>query len=137
MFKVCCFDYVLMSNTIDSYWHMWIIDEINMNASFDEISINLTHKHSSFSSDWDGSSGFSLFRRVRTARIASEYSDFPCNGARCKSLYIGTSQGALFDGIAVRFVNELGNDEGALFDKVSRQLFRNNGSGSLEIGPDL
>ena len=133
MFKLNCFEYYTLTSP-DLNWHIWKIDEINMIASLDDASVSLKYKHSSFNSDWDGSPGFSLFRRVRAADRSS---DIPCNGARCKSLYIGTSQGALFDGIAVRFVNEQGNDEGALFDKVSRQLFRNNGSGSLKIGPDL
>ena len=134
IFKANCFDYITLKSTSDSEWHTWTIDEINMVASIDNTSVSISRRHSAFSSDWDGSLGFSLFRRVRAA---NGYSDGPCNGAMCKSLYIGTSQGALFDGIAVRFVNQQGNDEGALFDKVSRQLFRNNGSGSLEIGPDL
>ena len=39
--------------------------------------------------------------------------------------------------VPVRFVNELGEDEGAMYDFVSGELFRNQGSGSFVIGPDL
>ena len=36
----------------------------------------------------------------------------------------------------VRFTNELGVSEGAMYDKVSKQLFRNQGTGDFVIGPD-
>lgn len=38
--------------------------------------------------------------------------------------------------IPVRFLNENGQQEGAMYDKVSKQLFRNKGTGSFTIGPD-
>lgn len=38
--------------------------------------------------------------------------------------------------IAVRFTNENGVSEGAMYDKVTKQLFRNQGTGSFIIGPD-
>ena len=41
------------------------------------------------------------------------------------------------DFIPVRFTNENNQTEGALYDKVSQQLFRNAGTGSFIIGPDL
>lgn len=37
----------------------------------------------------------------------------------------------------VRFTNEQGVSEGAMYDKVSRQLFRNAGTGQFIIGPDV
>ena len=40
------------------------------------------------------------------------------------------------DFIPVRFMNENGQQEGAMYDKVSKQLFRNKGTGSFTIGPD-
>lgn len=40
------------------------------------------------------------------------------------------------DFIPVRFTNENGQSEGAMYDKVSKQLFRNKGTGSFVIGPD-
>lgn len=43
---------------------------------------------------------------------------------------------ALIDLIPVRFLNENGQQEGAMYDKVSKQLFRNKGTGSFTIGPD-
>lgn len=43
---------------------------------------------------------------------------------------------ALIDLIPVRFMNETGQQEGAMYDKVSKQLFRNKGTGSFIIGPD-
>lgn len=42
-----------------------------------------------------------------------------------------------FDAIPVRFPNELGEWEGAMYDFVSGELFRNQGTGSFVIGPDL
>ena len=41
-----------------------------------------------------------------------------------------------WDFIPVRFLNENGQQEGAMYDKVSKQLFRNKGTGSFTIGPD-
>ena len=43
----------------------------------------------------------------------------------------------VFDCIPVRFPNELGEWEGAMYDFVSETLFRNQGTGSFIIGPDL
>ena len=134
MFRADCFDWITLTTDIDTEWHVWTIDEIQMKAYIDEVSMPIRIRHSAFGSDWEGSCGFTLFRRTRAN---SGYSDIYCNGARCRSLYIGTSSEALFDGIAVRFVNELGEDEGALYDFVSGKLFRNSGSGKLVFGGDL
>lgn len=41
------------------------------------------------------------------------------------------------DFVIVRFTNELGVSEGAMFDKVTKKLFRNAGTGSFVIGPDV
>ncbi len=134
MFKVDCFDWITLSSTIDTDWHLWTIDETTMTGSIDNISIPIRAKHSTFGSDWEGSCGFTLFRRTRAS---NGYSDIYCNGARCKSLYIGTSTEVLLDAIAVRFVNENGEDEGALYDIVSGTLLRNTGNGKLDFGGDL
>ena len=134
MFRVDCFDWITLSTVIDTEWHMWTIDEIQMKVYIDEVSMPIRIRHSAFGSDWEESCGFTLFRRTRAS---NGYSDIYCNGGRCRSLYIGTSSEALFDGIAVRFVNELGEDEGALYDFVSGNLFRNSGSGKLVFGGDL
>lgn len=134
MFRVDCFEWITLTTDIDTEWHVWTIDEINMKASIDGVSMPIRIRHSAFGSDWEGSCGFTLFRRTRANNGSS---DIYCNGARCRSLYIGTSSEALFDGIAVRFVNELGEDEGALYDFVSGNLFRNSGSGKLVFGKDL
>lgn len=133
-FKIDCFDFYTMQNVADDEWHVWMIDEPNYRLWLDGISVTLPRWHMPFASDWDGSVGFTLFRRTRAS---NGYSDFYTNKARVQSLYIGTSQGALFDGIAVRFTNEDGVSEGALYDRVSGQLFRNAGSGAFLIGPDL
>ena len=39
--------------------------------------------------------------------------------------------------IPVRFTNELGEAEGAMYDKVSKKLFRNQGTGSFKFGRDI
>lgn len=36
----------------------------------------------------------------------------------------------------VRFTNDRGETEGAMYDRVSKQLFRNSGTGAFVIGPD-
>lgn len=41
------------------------------------------------------------------------------------------------DYVPVRFTNENISAEGAMFDRVSGQLFRNQGTGSFIIGPDI
>lgn len=41
------------------------------------------------------------------------------------------------DFVPVRFTNEYGLAEGAMYDRVSGQLFRNQGTGSFIIGPDV
>ena len=43
----------------------------------------------------------------------------------------------MMDLMPVRFTNELGIREGAMYDRVSGELFRNRGTGSFLIGPDL
>lgn len=40
------------------------------------------------------------------------------------------------DLIPVRFTNENGVSEGAMYDRVTKQLFRNQGTGAFVIGPD-
>jgi len=40
------------------------------------------------------------------------------------------------DFIPVRFTNELGQSEGAMYDSVSKQLFRNQGTGAFTYGGD-
>lgn len=50
---------------------------------------------------------------------------------------LGSDERPIRDMIPVRFTNELGQSEGAMYDKVSRQLFRNAGTGQFVIGPDV
>ena len=49
----------------------------------------------------------------------------------------GANWKLLLDVIPVRFMNELGQSEGAMYDHVSHKLFRNQGTGSFVIGPDV
>lgn len=44
---------------------------------------------------------------------------------------------AVFDMIPYRFKNEDGIDEGAFYDMISGELYRNQGTGSFVIGPDI
>lgn len=58
--------------------------------------------------------------------------------AKCRNFAMYDSNNrALIDLIPVRFTNELGQSEGAMYDRVSRKLFRNAGTGSFTIGPDV
>ena len=43
----------------------------------------------------------------------------------------------IYEAIPVRFTNSNGQSEGAMYDRVSRKLFRNAGTGSFTIGPDV
>lgn len=59
-------------------------------------------------------------------------------GFTCYYLTIKDANGnKLREFIPVRFTNELGQSEGAMYDRVSEQLFRNAGTGSFVIGPDI
>lgn len=56
--------------------------------------------------------------------------------------WVHAEGGAYFSGdvsgaIPVRFTNALGQSEGAMYDRVSRKLFRNAGTGTFTIGPDV
>jgi hypothetical protein len=69
------------------------------------------------------------------ARNRGTYADANSK-ARIYSMKIYVSSVLVRDYIPVRFTNELGQSEGAMYDKVSKQLFRNKGTGSFKIGPD-
>ena len=56
--------------------------------------------------------------------------------SRVYSMVVSNGQNIVRDFIPVRFTNELGESEGAMYDKVSKQLFRNQGTGKLIVGAD-
>ena len=57
---------------------------------------------------------------------------------KCHAFQIYDANGILVrDFQPVRFTNENGQSEGAMYDRVSRKLFRNAGTGSFTIGPDV
>ena len=131
-FKVCTAGWKELIAGKDNNWHTWTIDEPNGIASLDNTSVSI-NAHSAFTGDaWANNGGFLLFRRL----TSTGGGDYATSVARCKSLYIGTSSGALFDGIPVRFTNEQGVSEGAMYDRVSRRLFRNQGTGAFLYGAD-
>ena len=55
------------------------------------------------------------------------------NAIKCKcfSFAILINGVVVFDGIPIRFTNELNQSEGAMYDRVSGQLFRNAGTGAF------
>lgn len=55
----------------------------------------------------------------------------PVIGFRIGAMSCLLSGTMLFDIIPVRFTNELGQSEGAMYDNVSKQLFRNQGTGAF------
>jgi hypothetical protein len=61
---------------------------------------------------------------------------YQASAVRIYSFKASDSTGDLYDLQPVRFLNENGQSEGAMYDKVSKQLFRNKGTGSFKIGPD-
>lgn len=76
------------------------------------------------------SSHFALFGRLLGNAFVS-------SGAfRIASLSYYTNSVLVRDMIPVRFTNELGQSEGAMYDRVSKQLFRNQGTGSFLYGAD-
>ena len=142
-FKVCTNGWTNILSTPDTSWHDWLIDETQGIAAIDTTSVYI-RSHAEFTGDgWYN--GFTLFRRYRGG--ASTF-DYPTYGAQCASLYIGTANDVLFDGIPVRFTNENGVSEGALYDRrgvggmnpdgSSRTdgLYRGRGSAAFAIGPD-
>ena len=111
MFKVSTNAWTTVVNTPDTLWHDWLIDEVQGIASVDTTSVSI-RSHSAFTGDSWGL-GFLLFRRL-TSGGGSDYTTY---GAQCSSLYIGTANDVLLDGISVRFTNENGVSEGALYDR--------------------
>lgn len=73
-------------------------------------------------------SSMEVFRRNHMSSVGPTY----CAARICQLKF-----GNLFDLIPVRFTNEYGETEGAMYDHVSGQLFRNQGTGSFIIGPDV
>lgn len=69
---------------------------------------------------------FLLFRSYSTPIVA-----------RIKSAKLSWGTVVIRDMKAVRFTNEVGITEGALYDRVTGELFRNAGTGSFIIGPDV
>lgn len=70
---------------------------------------------------------------------------FDCNGFAGRTPFVGMIYGCTIEegGVLVRdfqpvrFTNENGQSEGAMYDKVTKQLFRNKGTGRFAIGPDI
>lgn len=58
-------------------------------------------------------------------------------GQQISACALHTNWKPIFDMISVRFTNEKNQSEGAMYDRVSGQLFRNQGTGSFIIGPDV
>ena len=56
---------------------------------------------------------------------------------RCYGFSMTHGEEDILSLIPVRFPNELGEWEGAMYDFTSGELFRNQGTGSFVIGPDL
>lgn len=58
------------------------------------------------------------------------------NGSRIGKCEITVNGILVRDFIPVRFTNELGMSDGAMYDRVTKKLFRNQGTGSFVIGQD-
>lgn len=80
-------------------------------------------------------SGNNDFSNVHFALFAYNYMGDIISRCRCRISYVDFGDQARLQ--AVRFTNELGQQEGAMYDFVSGELFRNAGTGSFIIGPDL
>ena len=86
--------------------------------------------------EWSSSS----FQTPETLRIFGAYTNGAMNYGkwRFSDVKITVQGGTLVrDFIPVRFTNELGIAEGAMYDKVSKKLFRNQGTGSFKCGRDI
>ena len=83
--------------------------------------------------------------QTQTHALLFAESGYPAAGkinpayAKVYSLHIiDTTSGTMrMDLIPVRFTNELRQSEGAMYDRVSGEIFRNRGTGSFGIGPDV
>ena len=73
----------------------------------------------------------------RDVRYASQQYSSPPFETRYKRFKVTLDGILVRDYIPVRITNEDGAKEGAMYDKVSGEIFRNSGSGSFIIGPDL
>ena len=51
--------------------------------------------------------------------------------------WYGASIDSMLELVPVRYTNEYGETEGALYDRLSGYIFRNQGTGSFLIGPDV
>ena len=80
------------------------------------------------------SRSYSLNARPLVARIGATMKvlSSPYSGARVYYLAIDNQ----FDLIPVRFTNDNNQTEGAMYDKVTKRMFRNQGTGAFVIGPD-
>jgi hypothetical protein len=71
----------------------------------------------------------------RLCLLGSELSQYP-QATYPYVLYGVSSANNDFELVPVRFTNELGQSEGAMYDRVSKKLFRNQGTGAFVIGSD-
>lgn len=84
-----------------------------------------------FVSGLDTSVTVALFATHRTAGYGNLMT------GRIYGCMLSSSGKVLRSLVPVRFTNELGVSEGAMFDRVTRRLFRNVGTGSFVVGPDV
>ena len=56
---------------------------------------------------------------------------------KCYRFSIARAGVLVRDFIPVRFTNENGVSEGAMYDRVTKKIFRNQGTGAFVIGPDI
>ena len=113
---------VLVPVTInDGAFHTWKYD--NRVCSVTDLSVSYDMTGLSFTTTTNLLRLFFGYNAPTKGKIA--YYKHKKNGVLMCALY------------SVRFTNELGQDEGAMFDKVSGLFFRNAGTGSFVIGPEV
>ena len=97
-----------------------------------QFSVNGTVYSTGATSVSTSSDRINIFRAVNGS---SQYDNNP----NCRFYYFQISKGGTLvrDFIPVRFKNENGVQEGAMYDRVTKQLFRNAGTGSFIIGDDI
>lgn len=114
-------DIMSADSNIRTYW----IDSSEKTVGYDTVSVPSNYPGSIPSiSIW-------LFGRNSDNASYIRYTNFRIYGSKI------FDNGVLVrDFIPVRFTNGLGQSEGAMYDKVSKQLFRNQGTGAFLYGKD-
>lgn len=133
--------WINFSSTLEMSWNTWTsVSSYSANRWY-EIEFNwLNSRNGKIDGVQKYTISSTLATHTGTAKMfqAGQGDSYVVNPFSGKISHVLVSEGGniVRDFIPVRFMNENGQQEGAMYDKVSKQLFRNKGTGSFTIGPD-